>query len=112
MVQWMKIKCVTLRSARSYPPRLLLLLLGFSHQNGAQQRTTATEKEREAEREIPRETQRERNSWSDKKNRGNSYSITINKFTRLHVSIPMCVLQQIAQTPPLKKNKGVKKKDP
>lgn len=71
MVQWMKIKCVTLRSARSYPPRLLLLL-GFSHQNGAQQHTTATEKERQRDGEIERgdtHTERERNSWSDEKKR-------------------------------------------
>lgn len=60
MVQWTKIKCVTLRSARSHPPRLLLLLLGFSHQNGAQQHTTATEKEREREREEEEERGGER----------------------------------------------------
>ncbi len=98
MVQWMKIKCVTLRSARSYPPRLLLLL-GFSHQNGAQQHTPATEKERERERERERASERhththththtkrerererereKRNSWSDEKEESDSYSITIN----------------------------------
>ena len=67
MLQWMKIKCVTLRSARSYPPSLLLLL-GFSHQNGAQQHTTVTEKERGRERQ--RETEREREREREREGEG------------------------------------------
>lgn len=94
MVQWTKIKCVTLRSARSHPPSLLLLLLGFSHQNGAQQHTPATkkegereggraidrekEREREGGRKTERDTERKKNSWSDEKKRAIFYSITMN----------------------------------
>lgn len=62
MVQWTKIKCVTLRSARSYSPVFFSLLQDFSHQKRSAT-THASHREREKGRggtERPMQKQRER----------------------------------------------------
>lgn len=69
MVQWMEIKCVTLRSARSHP-RVFFFFWVFpikTERNNTRQPPRKREGygERPREREGERET--ERNSWSDEK---------------------------------------------
>lgn len=93
MVQWMEIKCVTLRSARSYPPcPLPLLLLAFSHQNrsatNARQPPSRREKYQERERRQGEKKEKEtRNSWSDEKKRANSL-LCYHKLNRLYFFLP------------------------
>lgn len=73
MVQWMKIKCVTLRSARSYPPRLLFSSSGFFPSKTERNNTRQPPRKRERERGDGRtdgETEKGKgNSWSDEKKR-------------------------------------------
>lgn len=93
----------------------LLLLLGFSHQNGAQQHTAATEKERG----IRRKTERERGRGRQKEILGvmkrrqqflQHYHKLIRQTPRLYFPL-MCFLQQVAR-PPSGKKRGEKKTDP
>lgn len=111
MVQWMKIKCVTLRSARSYPPRLLFSSSGFfPSKRSATTHANHREREKEGGGKTDRETGRKRNSWSDEK-KSNSSGITINEFGRLHVSIPTEMFSPASRAPPLwRKNQGGKKR--
>lgn len=80
MVQWMKIKCVTLRS---HPPVVFFFwLFPIKTERNNTRRPPRKERDRKAKRQ--RETERFL-EWRGHET--DSYSITINEFGRLHVSI-------------------------